>query len=48
MSSIKKYKVVNYGTYYAVSTWSDIKGEIIASYDTIEKAKEHLRKLEKE
>ena len=48
MSSIKKYKVVDYGTYYAVSTWSNIEGEIIASYDTIEKAKKHLRKLEKE
>ena len=44
----KKYKIVDYGTYYAASTWTDIKGTVIASYDTIEEAREHLKKLDKE
>tara|TARA_Y100000385_G_C12784545_1_gene504937 strand:+ start:24 stop:170 length:147 start_codon:yes stop_codon:yes gene_type:complete len=48
MANHKKYKVVNYGNYYAVSTWFNIKGQILASYDTIKEATLYLRKIEKE
>ncbi len=46
MANHKKYKVVDYGNYYAVSTWFNIKGQILASYDNITEAKEFLKKIE--
>jgi len=43
------YKVVKYKTYYAVSTWINIRdGEIVATYKTIDEAIEVMKKLEKE
>lgn len=48
MSLTKKYKVVDYGSYYAASNWADIKGTVIASYDTMEEAVKHLKTLEKD
>jgi hypothetical protein len=47
MSLTKKYKVVDYGSYHAASTWSNIKGKVIASYDTMKEAIKHLKTLEK-
>jgi len=48
MSRTKKYKVVDYGNYYAASSWTDIKGTVIASYNTMEEAVKHLKTLEKD
>lgn len=43
------YKIVKYKTYYAISTWIDIKdGEIVATEKEFDKAVEVMKKLEKE
>ena len=42
------YKVVDYGTYYAISTWTKVDGVVLASFKTIEEAKDFLKTVEVE
>jgi hypothetical protein len=41
------YKIVDYGTYYAISTWTHITGKVLQKVDDIDEARRIVKALEK-